>query len=154
VKGEQFWRYELAGESKIEDYSAWAKQQLGEEGEWLEFADLTAQRFRAGIIKHNQLDAVVFVAPNHDLPARTWLSNLFTEFPLTDEARSNLLAGKPGADQPDVGPLVCACFGVGENTIKDAITCGAAKSVEDIGKQLKAGTNCGSCIPELKKLLE
>jgi assimilatory nitrate reductase catalytic subunit len=154
VKGEQFWRYELAGESKIEDYSAWAKQQLGEEGEWLEFADLTAQRFRAGIIKHNQLDAVVFVAPNHDLPARTWLSNLFTEFPLTDEARSNLLAGKPGADQPDVGPLVCACFGVGENTIKEAISCGAAKSVEDIGKQLKAGTNCGSCIPELKKLLE
>tara|TARA_R110001583_G_scaffold41891_1_gene133133 strand:- start:27862 stop:30516 length:2655 start_codon:yes stop_codon:yes gene_type:complete len=157
VKGEQFWRYELAGESKIEEYSAWAKQQLGdeaEEGDWLEFADLKAQRFRAGIIKNNQLDAVVFVAPNHDLPARTWLSNLFTESPLTDEARSNLLAGKPGADQPDVGPLVCACFGVGENTIKDAISCGAAKSVEDIGKQVKAGTNCGSCIPELKKLFE
>jgi assimilatory nitrate reductase catalytic subunit len=154
VKGEQFWRYELAGESNIEDYSAWAKQQLGEEGECLEFADLKAQRFRAGIIKNNQLDAVVFIAPNHDLPARTWLSNLFTESPLTDEARSNLLAGKPGADQPDVGPLVCACFGVGENTIKEAISCGAAKSVEDIGKQLKAGTNCGSCIPELKKLLE
>ncbi len=154
VKGEQFWRYELAGESKIEDYSAWAKQQLGEEGEWLEFADAKAQRFRAGIIKNNQLDAVVFLAPNHDLPARTWLSNLFTESPLSDEARSNLLAGKPGADQPDVGPLVCACFGVGENTIKDAISCGAAKSVEDIGKQLKAGTNCGSCIPELKKLFE
>jgi assimilatory nitrate reductase catalytic subunit len=154
VKGEQFWRYELAGESKIEDYSAWARQQLAEDGEWLEFADIKAQRFRAGIIKNNQLDAVVFIAPNHDLPARTWLSNLFTESPLTDEARSNLLAGKPGADQPDVGPLVCACFGVGENTIKGAIACGAAKSVEDIGKQLKAGTNCGSCIPELKKLFE
>jgi len=154
VKGEQFWRYELAGESKIADYSAWAKQQLGEEGDWLEFADLKAQRFRAGIIKNNQLDAVVFIAPNHELPTRTWLSNLFTESPLSDEGRSNLLAGKPGADQPDVGPLVCACFGIGENTIKDVITCGAAKSVEDIGKQLKAGTNCGSCIPEIKKLFE
>jgi assimilatory nitrate reductase catalytic subunit len=157
VKGEQFWRYELAGESKIEDYSAWAKQQLGEkreEGDWLEFVDVKAQRFRAGIIKNNQLDAVVFLAPNHELPTRTWLSHLFTESPLSDEARSNLLAGKPGADQPDVGPLVCACFGIGENTIKEAITCGAAKSVEDIGKQLKAGTNCGSCIPEIKKLFE
>ena len=154
VKGEQFWRYELAGESKIEDYSAWAKQQLGEEGDWLEFADAKAQRFRAGIIKNNQLDAVVFIAPTHELPTRTWLSSLFTESPLSDEARANLLAGKPGADQPDVGPLVCACFGIGENTIKDAITCGAAKSVEDIGKQLKAGTNCGSCIPEIKKLFE
>lgn len=154
VKGEQFWRYELAGESKIEDYSTWAKQQLGEAGEWLEFTDLKAQRFRAGLIKNNQLDAVVFLAPNHELPTRTWLSKLFTESPLSDEARANLLAGKPGADQPDVGPLVCACFGVGENTIKDAIKCGAAKSVEDIGKQLKAGSNCGSCIPEIKKLFE
>ena len=36
--------------------------------------------------------------------------------------------------------------------IKEAIRCGAAKSVDDIGKQLKAGTNCGSCIPEIKKL--
>ncbi|HDY86021.1 MAG TPA: (2Fe-2S)-binding protein [Methylophaga sp.] len=43
---------------------------------------------------------------------------------------------------------------MGENTIKEAITCGAAKSVADIGKQLKAGTNCGSCIPEIKKLFE
>lgn len=152
VKGEQFWRYELAGDSTIEDYSAWAKQQLGDQGEWLEFADQTAQRYRAGIIKNEQLDAVVFVAPNHELPTRTWLSQLFTEPLISDEARANLLAGKPGADQPDVGPLVCACFGVGENTIKDAIACGAAKSVEDIGQQLKAGTNCGSCIPEIKKL--
>ena len=152
IKGEQFWRYELAGDSMIENTSTWAKQQIGEDGEWLEFSDPTAQRFRAGIIKNDQLDAVVFIAPNHELPTRTWLSQLFTESPLSDEARFNLLAGKPGADQPDVGPLVCACFGVGENTIKEAIACGAAKSVEDIGQQLKAGTNCGSCIPEIKKL--
>jgi len=154
IKGEQFWRYELAGESEIEDYSIWAKDRLGETGEWLEFNDLKSKRFRAGIIKDNQLDAVIFVAPNHELPTRTWLSQLFLETPLSDLGRANLLAGKPGADQPDVGPLVCACFGVGENTIKDSIACGDAKSVDGIGKQLKAGTNCGSCIPELQKLLE
>ena len=49
--------------------------------------------------------------------------------------------------------MVCACFGVGETTIKDAIRKGEAKSVDDIGRCLKAGTNCGSCIPELKQLL-
>ncbi|WP_158675403.1 (2Fe-2S)-binding protein [Thiohalobacter thiocyanaticus] len=26
-------------------------------------------------------------------------------------------------------------------------------SVEAIGKRLKAGTNCGSCVPELRQLL-
>jgi assimilatory nitrate reductase catalytic subunit len=67
--------------------------------------------------------------------------------------RNALLAGKPGAGLPDIGPIVCACFGVGENTIKEAISCGKAKSVDQIGKQLKAGTNCGSCIPELKTFL-
>jgi assimilatory nitrate reductase catalytic subunit len=153
VKGEQFWRYELAGEDRIEDYASWAKQQIGQDGDWLDYADVNAGHYRAGLINNQQLDAVVFIGPSHELPTRTWLSQLFTESPLSDEGRSNLLAGKPGADQPDVGPLVCACFGVGETTIKDTIACGDAKSVEDIGKQLKAGTNCGSCIPEMKKLL-
>ena len=50
------------------------------------------------------------------------------------------------------GPIVCACFGVGRNTINDAIKDGAC-SAADIGAALKAGTNCGSCIPELKRML-
>ncbi|MBL1320975.1 MAG: molybdopterin-dependent oxidoreductase [Methylophaga sp.] len=153
IKGEQFWRYELAGDAAINDHSAWAKQHLGDAGEWLEFSDGASQRYRAGIIKNNQLESVVFIAPTHELPTRSWLSQLFAEKELSSEARTNLLAGKPGADQPDIGPLICACFGVGENTIKEAIACGDAKTVDDIGNLLKAGTNCGSCIPELKKLL-
>ena len=154
IKGEQFWRYELAGYTAINDHSVWAKQQLGSTGEWLQFSDHTARRYRAAVIKNNQLEYAVFIGPDHELPTRSWLSQLFSESPLSDEARSNLLAAKPGADQPDTGPIICACFGVGENTIKDIITSGSAKSVDDIGGQLKAGTNCGSCIPELKKLLQ
>lgn len=152
IKGEQFWRYELAGNLAIDDYSAWAKAQLGASGEWLEFSDHATKRYRAGIIKDNKLEQILFIAPNHELPSRSWLGQLFIE-ELSDEARANLLAGKLGADQADVGPLVCACFGVGENTIKETIACGDVKTIDEIGKQLKAGTNCGSCIPELKTLL-
>jgi assimilatory nitrate reductase catalytic subunit len=50
------------------------------------------------------------------------------------------------------GPIVCSCFGVGRNTICDAIASGAGSAAE-IGARLKAGTNCGSCIPELKRLI-
>jgi len=50
------------------------------------------------------------------------------------------------------GPIVCACFGVGRGTICDAIAAGAGSAAE-IGARLKAGTNCGSCIPELKRLI-
>ena len=47
---------------------------------------------------------------------------------------------------------MCACFGVGRATICDAIAAGAATPVE-IGAKLRAGTNCGSCIPEMKRLI-
>ena len=89
-----------------------------------------------------------------DLPARDWLTQLFEQETLSENDRRNLLAGSLGQDQPDTGPIICACFGVGEYTIRDAIKCGDAKTVNDIGKQLQAGTNCGSCIPELQKLLD
>jgi assimilatory nitrate reductase catalytic subunit len=151
IKGEKFWRYEIAGDEAIMDYTAWAKSQLGEEGDWLEFTDAGTQRYRAGCVINDRLQSVLFVGPNHELPTRTWLSQLFNEETLSTQSRLNLLAGKPGGDQPDVGALICACFGVGENTIKEAISCGKAKTVEDVGKQLKAGTNCGSCLPEIKK---
>jgi assimilatory nitrate reductase catalytic subunit len=50
------------------------------------------------------------------------------------------------------GPIVCACFGVGRNAICDAIAAGA-RTPAAIGAELKAGTNCGSCIPEMKRLI-
>ena len=66
--------------------------------------------------------------------------------------RRMLLSGKSADGLASAGPIVCACFGVGRNTICDAIAAGAATAAE-IGAQLKAGTNCGSCIPELKRLI-
>ena len=64
-----------------------------------------------------------------------------------------LLSGRPAEGIAATGPLVCACFGVGLATIRDALATGAAASVEDIGKALRAGTNCGSCLPELKRIV-
>ena len=62
----------------------------------------------------------------------------------------------PAAPAPPrriAAPIVCACFDVGVNTIVAAIARGEATSVESIGALLKAGSNCGSCRPELKGLL-
>jgi len=47
---------------------------------------------------------------------------------------------------------VCACFGVSRGAIAAAAAAGAA-SCERIGMDLKAGTNCGSCLPEIRRLL-
>ena len=49
--------------------------------------------------------------------------------------------------------MICACFGVGLNVIREAIASNGATDVEAIGKALRAGTNCGSCLPELKRIV-
>jgi assimilatory nitrate reductase catalytic subunit len=54
---------------------------------------------------------------------------------------------------PDTGPMICACFGVGRDTVEDAVKSGAVASVADIGRVLQAGSNCGSCLPELKRII-
>jgi assimilatory nitrate reductase catalytic subunit len=46
---------------------------------------------------------------------------------------------------------ICACFKVGESQIRSAITAGA--TLARLQKDLKCGTNCGSCVPELRRLL-
>ena len=53
----------------------------------------------------------------------------------------------------DSSPTICACFGVGHDTVRNAVQSGAAKSVADIARLLQAGSNCGSCLPELKRIL-
>ncbi len=52
----------------------------------------------------------------------------------------------------DLEPVVCACFGVGMTAIREAIGAGA-NGVAEIGRALGAGTNCGSCLPELKRIM-
>lgn len=70
-----------------------------------------------------------------------------------NQAALKVLAGIPADDQPDPGPIVCACHDVGSNTIQSAIRAGARTKVA-LGKCTAAGTNCGSCKPELQSLID
>jgi len=88
------------------------------------------------------------------LPERDWLVKLFDSEKLEDNDRLSLLTGKPANPKADAGRIICACFGVGLNTIKQAITENKITTAEEVGEMLKAGTNCGSCVPELKKIIQ
>jgi assimilatory nitrate reductase catalytic subunit len=63
-----------------------------------------------------------------------------------------LLAGRPLAARPDVGAIVCACLKVGKKTIDAAITAGC-RSAEAVGAATGAGTNCGSCRPQIAPMI-
>ena len=76
----------------------------------------------------------------------------FNEAPQALAARHALLSGQDLA-RPAVGKIVCSCFSVGEKTILEAIEKQGCRTAGELGERLKCGTNCGSCIPELKALL-
>jgi assimilatory nitrate reductase catalytic subunit len=100
------------------------------------------------------LQFCAFIDRSFELPPRSWLAGLFALDEVPDRARMSLLAGKPASAEDDQGRIVCSCFGVGINTLKRAIQKQNLSTTEQIGAALKAGTNCGSCIPELKSLLQ
>jgi assimilatory nitrate reductase catalytic subunit len=50
------------------------------------------------------------------------------------------------------GGEVCACFGVSCSSVERAISCGAV-TLDQVGAATKAGTNCGSCRPDIRVLL-
>ena len=85
--------------------------------------------------------------------SRTWAVERLKASSITGAERLRLLSGRPGLDQPDPGPIVCACFTVGANQIAAAVEHGAS-SVEAVGAALRAGTNCGSCRVEIRRLID
>ncbi len=156
-KGYGLWRYEIAGDEIPNDWAAHARSILCSSDKnvaWSEYFDKGAQRYRAARMVGDSLESCIFIGPDHHLPNRDWLMALFEKEALTDQEKAFLLSGRPGDTTEDAGASICACFGVGRNTIIKAIKEQGLSTVDALGKKLKAGTNCGSCLPELKALLE
>jgi assimilatory nitrate reductase catalytic subunit len=157
IAGARFMRYELAGRGQVADWHDWSRVLLdvGEPAaDWLEASDLAENMFRAAHVVDDRIQSCVFVSPrSEDLPARAWLSSLFVQDQLAELDRVSLLVGQPADPQADTGPTVCSCFGVGRNVIVKGIREQSLGTVEALGAALKCGTNCGSCVPELKALL-
>ncbi len=144
--------YELSGKQDV----AMAYQELKPllpDGEAIIFSDARRGTHRIAIIKNNRLIASLFISRQFDLPNRRWLSQIFNSQQLTDFQRRALLAGREGNAASDPGTIVCSCFQVGDKQIKAAVE-GGIKTVEELGSSLKCGTNCGSCVSELKTYIE
>jgi assimilatory nitrate reductase catalytic subunit len=152
--GEHCLRYEIAGRRVPGNWPAWACALLGADAgqDWLDYSDVAAGTYRAAYLRDEQLQSCLFISRRPELPSRSWLSSLFKKERITPAERANLLAGLPADPATDSGAVLCSCFGVGRNAIEQAIRagCGDARA---IGKRLKAGTNCGSCVPELNRML-
>jgi assimilatory nitrate reductase catalytic subunit len=142
--------YLIADNADLKGWSSWLRSLAGEE--LAEYSDFGGGVYRAASFTGDATETCLFLGPAHDAGDWDVVKELFAAGALGDDQRRMLLSGKPAQGLASTGPVVCACFGVGRNTICDAIAAGA-RSAAEIGLRLKAGTNCGSCIPELKRLI-
>ena len=118
-----------------------------------EFTDFTRGIFRAASFRDGRLDGALFIGPADAAPQWDAVKALFESDTIADLQRRMLLSGRAADGLAEIGPVICACFGVGLNVIREVIASKSATNVEAIGKALRAGTNCGSCLPELKRIV-
>ena len=118
-----------------------------------EYRDEARGVYRMAAFQGGRLDVCLFVQPFGTGPHWLGIKAAFEAAQLPPTERLLWLSGKPASGSIDPSPVVCACFGIRIHAIQAAVRAGRANSVEDVGRLLRAGTNCGSCISELKHLL-
>ncbi|HEV7821606.1 MAG TPA: (2Fe-2S)-binding protein [Burkholderiales bacterium] len=86
--------------------------------------------------------------------AQDWLKNMMVQGASADAMRSWILA--PVASAPrgsfNRGAIVCNCFDVSAVEINALLATGA--DLARLQGTLKCGTECGSCLPELKRMAQ
>ncbi|PZM16239.1 nitrate reductase [Rhizobium tubonense] len=149
------WRLELAFDGAIEDWATWCRQtfDIPADIEPLRYTDRQSGDLRFAFFDGDRLLAALFLARQPVAVARNWAIAQLTTSHADIRTRFAIIAGRPGAGKSDPGATVCSCFGVGLNQITAAVH-GGCRSVDAIGKELNAGTNCGSCRAEIKGIID
>lgn len=145
-------RLECAGLDAPADWAATAATLFGADATLTAVADPAAGRWRCAAIRGDEVVGLLFVDRAPVAASRDWLCERFAAGPIPAEEAARLLAGRPSAAQRDPGRRVCTCYGVGINQIRDAARDGCT-TVSAIGDRLRAGSNCGSCRPEIARIL-
>ncbi|MCL6705413.1 molybdopterin-dependent oxidoreductase [Pseudomonas sp. R2.Fl] len=155
ARAEGGYRLEFAGDPPAEGWESWLRRslQLGEQHDFSGYLDRQAGDHRLLAFDGERLLAALFVSPEPVSVSRQWAADQLQRRHPDPRARSRLFAGRPAAGTPDKGAIVCSCFSVGINEINAAAQ-GGCRSLEAIGAALSAGTNCGSCRPELRRILD
>jgi assimilatory nitrate reductase catalytic subunit len=156
VCGARFLRYELAGRQPPGDWTEWVRKLLGvptPDADYLEYCDSAAGSYRAVHLLEDRLQGCAYFSCRPELPARSWLASLFAAEKLERTERMALLAGRPLHAGDDAGPLVCSCFAVGRAALCRLIAREGLTEARQVGERVRAGSNCGSCLPEIRALL-
>ena len=145
-------RLECAGRQLPADFAAFARAILGlsPADPLVAVEDPAAGVWRFASFEGERLAGAVWFSRRPVAASRSFAADLLQQ----ESCGRDGLAGRPGADRPDHGAIVCGCFDVGVRTIEAAVLDGGCATVEAVGALLKAGTNCGSCRPEIRRIVQ
>jgi assimilatory nitrate reductase catalytic subunit len=114
--------------------------------------DPASDDFRAAAFEGDRLSVALFTSAGRDEAAFNRVIHALEQPRLSPAERKSLLAGRLGAGGADAGPTICACFAVRRATIEAAIAKGAL-DLDSVAAATRAGSNCGSCRPEIKRVI-
>ncbi|WP_407279800.1 molybdopterin-dependent oxidoreductase [Aromatoleum evansii] len=110
---------------------------------------------RRGITKRARIEdgLLVGLRLTGETAAAGWLRDVLVERQPTAELRRWILAplASPPAAAKSRGRIVCNCLNVSESDIAAAIAGGAG--FDALQDKLKCGTSCGSCVPEIRRMV-
>ena len=149
-------RLELAGLSPAEDWTLFAHDllSLGEGADLLAYHDAGTGQHRFAAFDGDRMTGALFLARDLVSVSRSWACEQLGQTVSEPRDRLRMLAGRAARGGEDRGAIVCSCFEVGVKQITNAVLAGRCGTVEQIGKELRAGTNCGSCRTEIRKIIE
>jgi len=154
AKADSGWRLELAFDT-AEDWERWARTTLGvpDSADMIGYGDTATGDQRLAFFEGDRLCAALFIARQPVAVSRNWAAAQLAGDFSDRRSRYGLIAGRPSAGEVDPGAIVCSCFSVGINQIANAVTDGC-RTTEEIGQCLSAGTNCGSCRAEIRRIID
>ncbi|MBB6519812.1 nitrate reductase [Pseudoteredinibacter isoporae] len=148
-RGHYGFHYLLAFQAQSHHVVKYLQKRFQADGEWLSFSSGGTEN----VVCLGDGDVMLLAFSGEQAPdiSKEWLDQLFAKESLTLEDIQSVLRRR--ADEAfEQGPKVCSCFNVHQKTIVDEIQLGAS-SVEELGRRLRCGSNCGSCKPELSQLI-
>jgi ferredoxin-nitrate reductase len=117
--------------------------------EEITFIDKAKRYYKKCIIHNDRLVGTILIGDKSEFNEFRELIANKTE--LSDKRLQLLRSGSKA--EPVLGKLVCSCNNVGADNIRKKIAEGCTE-LKDICSATGAGTGCGSCRPEVKRLLE
>jgi ferredoxin-nitrate reductase len=113
------------------------------------FIDKAKRYYKKCIIHRDRLVGAILIGDKNEF--QEFKELIGGKLELSEKRLQLLRSGKKS--EPVLGKLVCSCNNVGNENLKKAIAAGA-DTLDTLCSTTGAGTGCGSCKPEVQRLLE